>query len=595
MYFWLICSFFSCYLILISAALLPFQHYARSNSHITSATKLRVVVTPRPNSTNGGFNAVAVSMTISNLAKLEQEAVLSMPSRVYGIDFPVLDVDAFDNEDGSRILLARENCTDKPEHYCWYFGKAVNGDIRLEFVSSPREVTRDTRPGPYVSLRYDHGSLIGPAMGFMPMPLLNGILPIEVVFDLEQAQNGTMAIWTFGDWNASDKHPLQANLLAEEFISTVFAIGNLSRYPSELQKAPSFEAYWSEAPMTFNITGLSSYAYNAFQNISSFFGDINGSYRFFFVKNPYLSTGGSSFIRSFILGYSEELEFIETFFKDTITHEMIHTYAIMEEGAGLRALDYLAWYNEGIATYYTIFLHYKFCAIGLTSFKDAVNQIAQAYYTNPVIHLNNTEAANIAWQNPHAQELPYYRGFVYFIKTAYEIQHATTGASSLDQLVLTLLEKRRLHQDHGTEIWKQLLKEHLGLEGIDHWKSMMNGSLVVPSTASLEPYGLRMVKEEMERFELGFPESCLVGPRDTRFIHSIKWGSRADIAGIRSGDIILRYEPTLSMIAQNFLSNITLTILRVDRVLVIEYWPRSFDKVEAYQWIEAEKLERVEL
>ena len=233
----------------------------------------------------------------------------------------------------------------------------------------------------------------------------------------------------------------------------------------------------------------------------------------------------------------------------------------------------------GLADFYAMILPYKF---GLSTESDLfriANRRAMGYYTSPVVHLNNTLAANLAWTDLHAGRLSYYRGCMYFVRLNDQIVQKSGGQRSLENLVLPILEARKADRHHGIELWLDLLGKELGQGGIDEFHAMLNGTLIIPAPNALHP-NFRLIREDAEPYDLGFAQRSL----NDKVISGLDPDSRAAKAGLRDGDVLSNVQmwDTIDEIDKEIVMNLR----RGDEVLDVKYWPRGFQKVEAYKWTE---------
>ncbi|MCJ1360847.1 MAG: hypothetical protein MMC33_010856, partial [Icmadophila ericetorum] len=141
-----------------------------------------------------------------------------------------------------------------------------------------------------------------------------------------------------------------------------------------------------------------------------------------------------------------------------IAHEMIYNWSLMGESADSIGADE----NVGVANYYFPILLQKFSMLSAPTFLHAMNNLTSAYYTNPMRALSNKAALEIAWDNFHAQRLPYARGFTYLVKVNPQILKASNGKRSVDDIMPVLLQKRLRGEPFGADIWLDLLTCELG-------------------------------------------------------------------------------------------------------------------------------------
>lgn len=167
---------------------------------------------------------------------------------------------------------------------------------------------------------------------------------------------------------------------------------------------------------------------------------------------------------------------------------------------------------------------------------------------------------------------------MYAVQLDYEIRQASGGKRSLDNLVLALLELKHRRQRFGLDEWLDLLRDELGERAVQGYYEMADASLVVPDKHSLD--GFELVRLDQERYELGFHTDSLA----SRVIKGLDPQSRAGLAGIQEGDAILS-NGFIWFTADKIESMMEMKIKRGDAVFDVKYWPRSFERVETYQWV----------
>lgn len=100
--------------------------------------------------------------------------------------------------------------------------------------------------------------------------------------------------------------------------------------------------------------------------------------------------------------------------------------------------------------------------------------------------------------------------------------------------------------------------------------------------------GFRLIRQDQEALDLGFDASSI----NNREISGLVAGSRAAQAGLEDGDEILK-NSFVWEVGNDIGRNMDMTVRRPDgkagRLIEISYWPRSWEKVESYKFVEIEK------
>jgi predicted metalloprotease with PDZ domain len=178
---------------------------------------------------------------------------------------------------------------------------------------------------------------------------------------------------------------------------------------------------------------------------------------------------------------------------------------------------------------------------------------------------------------------------MYFLDANAKIMEKSKGSRSIDEPVLELLRRKKNRQKYGLEEWLDILGKELGPTAKQDWEIMGNGNLVIPVSNALGPE-YELVRSDQEPWELGFSASSIT----SRIINGMIPGSRAAEAELRDGDVLLRND-FLSNSADHYERNLSLVIRRDGREINISYWPRSWEKVECYQWVKRSEHTQLEL
>lgn len=136
--------------------------------------------------------------------------------------------------------------------------------------------------------------------------------------------------------------------------------------------------------------------------------------------------------------------------------------------------------------------------------------------------------------------------------------------------------------------WLTFVEAELGPLASQGYSDMKEGRLIIPPDSCLGKYCLKRV--DQEQFELGFAErSLLVGGKEGHVVEELDLESRAAReGGVMEGDRIT-VKKAMLWNARQWDKNFTMTVLRGMPAEEIEltWWPRSYRKVESYQWVAA--------
>lgn len=238
----------------------------------------------------------------------------------------------------------------------------------------------------------------------------------------------------------------------------------------------------------------------------------------------------------------------------------------------------------GIANFYSASLPLRFNLRGAGYFREITNGYLSAYFTNPSIHISNVEAQKRFWNSWYAEDIPYTRGMAYFLKTDYNLALAAKSMKSniirpLDNIVADLAVRRLKGEKVLAKDWLEHLYPYLGKERAEKdFRDMSDGKVIDLSEVEVLGDVGKLVETRQEIMEFGFERRSL----DTRRITGLKKGSRAAFAGLREGDKII-WNTRASACKETFEVNMQLVIECGGKEFRVEYWPRSFELVPAWQ------------
>ncbi len=132
-----------------------------------------------------------------------------------------------------------------------------------------------------------------------------------------------------------------------------------------------------------------------------------------------------------------------------------------------------------------------------------------------------------------------------------------------------------------------LVRQEIGSAAVAAYHAMERGNLVILDLRSLSS-DFEPVRADRRKFELGFAEHSL----SSRVITGLLQGSRATNARVENGDQISRIT-SLFQYQGFFQRNMTLLVGRAGQELEISYWPRSWEKVQRWQWVRRSTTELI--
>jgi hypothetical protein len=462
--------------------------------------------------------------------------------------------------------------------------------LTVKYQATPRYVNESTRCGPQVAIEKENGGLSGAGLAFLLIPATGDgdvLHDIVIEWDLSSAPPTTRAVCTFGDGQRVSVRE-KPSVLSECF----FAVGPLKSYPPAVAATPEaqtshspFGMYWLSDP-PFDSYKLGQDLKELIPQMANFFGDDEQLFRIFIRRNEYKCASGRGLHRGFVFSWTPLSPKDEDIVQDFLMHEIVHNWPRLgfTTGGPQDLVD--GWFNEGIAEYYSLILPYLFGIMTEEQFIQRFNWRISGYYTNSDRAVENKDVQDRFWLPGRVHRIPYQRGFMYFVQLAYKLHNS--GKRPLDELITDMIKLRATGKPHGIHVWLSLVERELGSMALDNYKDMSEAKPIIlpPDVAKvwISNNKWRLEPVRQEEFYLGFPEENLSA--EPRVIAGLDLESRAAEAGLQEGDqITLRY---------GFLSDadvwpnlFTMNVKRGNDQTPHEiiWWPRSWLKVESYQFI----------
>ncbi len=491
-------------------------------------------------------NVTGIAERIENLRAWDEEGALELKQ--------LEDV----SEEGGMIIWRK-----------WEVSRKTRGKVRVSYLSRLPE--RELRqPGPPYYLSSEGGGVSGAGCGFMALPEESGDFKLSLSWDLEGLGPGSSASCSLGDGNFESICPI------ERIFQSWFIAGPLERFPEQGNINGFSSAWLGEAP--FDARELMSWSSQAFTALKAFFRDESeDAYRFFMRIGPdYPGVGGTALYNSFMLYVATEPELVRDP-RGTIFHEMTHKWVGEMEGQGGEAF----WFTEGLTVHYTRVVMYRAGLCSAEEYLEDANGSVIRYFTSPRRNLPNARIGELFWEDQDAQRIPYDRGSLYFAHLDAEMRELTKGERSLDDLILSLFERRRKGEKLTLKLWLEELEKELGPSGVKEFNSIIiEGKEFVPHP---DAFGkeFERVPAKLRQFELGFDERSLRG-KERRITGLVK-GTAAERAGLQNGDLILN-KVNLNEIKKDDSLPLRLRIRRGDKVFEVEYLPRG-KEIDGYRWV----------
>lgn len=166
---------------------------------------------------------------------------------------------------------------------------------------------------------------------------------------------------------------------------------------------------------------------------------------------------------------------------------------------------------------------------------------------------------------------------MYLLKLDVEIRSATHSQKSVDDVILSLLEKLRNEQRHGIPEWKDLVASILGEKALHDFDAMNIGQLIrIPSNTY--DFGYKLECTLQRELDFGFDASSFF----KKVVVGLREQTEAARAGLKEGDEITWH--TYAWQCQtDYARNMVLFVKHGEKMKRIEYWPRSEEFVESWK------------
>lgn len=497
-------------------------------------------VTLRPLADGGDVRRVEILQRVTGLDTTPGQPLFFVPARVTyvrGQDYAAEDVVATD--DSGLLPLVMDVQPDVPgaplQWRTFTPRRAVNGVVSLRYRAEVAPALGPRRRGPSYDLRGVQGGFGGAPFSFllMPSPSLEA-LQFRLHWDLSGLPAGARAVTVLGEGDATAT-------LAPFRVNTLFFLGG--QLQGYAPPTGVFRSYWIGSP-PFDAAAAAAWSGRAFDALQAFFRQADTA-PYTLLMRPYARPrdGGGATVGGFMLEYGRGA-LSDDARRIMFTHEMVHHFVGSLDGDP----GSTAWFGEGLAEFYKLSVPLRAGLIDRRAFADELAVMTEAYYTSEMVATPYAEVAARRWDGGDAQAVPYNRGFVYFAALDAAVRRGSRGTRSLDDLVLAMLDSRRLGRGYGVAAWRELVGRELGPAGTADFDAMLRGDLVVPPEDAFGPCLVRS-RVDRPRPRLGMSEdSFLVEPRR---VTDLDPGSAAAAAGLREADEILAVQGVVPRIAHS--------------------------------------------
>lgn len=489
--------------------------------------RIEAVFTPQY--AQGRLSGIAIRQTLHGLEAQPGAPMVSVPVRVaftYGQDYREQD---FNFSDAAGPLPVQMQLDDPPAGHPLQWrhfipGRATRGPVQIEYAATITPALSPRPRGPSYDLRGIDGGAGGAYFSFLLLPVQAQSVDFHPVWELGDAPDGARYVSTHGPV------PDMLAVAPMQVYATFFLFGNV--HGQQEADAP-FHAYWIGTP-PFHVEAGVAWSARVYDLLRERFRDPDAG-RYTFLMRPYLRPrdGGGATRGGFMLEYGAGA-MSDSARRIVFAHEIIHHFIQGLEGDS----SAIAWFGEGLAELYKIRLALDEGLADPGEVAHEIQAMARAYYLSPLVNTPYDQVAGQRWAGGGAQGIPYNRGFMYFSDLDHRLRSASQGRTSLDNLVVAMLERHRDGQPYGEPEWRALLREALGAEGEAHLDRMLAGELIVPAPDAFGPCFQHEQTLEPRRSAGMSEDSFLVTPYR---VTELEPGSPAEAAGLREGDRILSF------------------------------------------------------
>lgn len=535
-----------------------------SGAAIAADGDLKIELSPRL--ADAKMADVGVRLTLENPSASAGDVLLEMPVMRVMAPSALMDSSAIQARDsaGPLDLIAQIDEVDPSgfgQGRRWTINRATVGDVVVNYVATPREITPQTRPGPLYDMRAEDAGFHASGGIMLALPPEGWPRKVDLDWDLSGFGENARAASSLGYGN------VELTTTQEAINGSFFMAGPLHSQP-ESGQGP-FVGYWLTPP-PFDLDAALVKIENAYGQFSDFFGTETQDFKVFMRTTDRFAGGGSGGHNSFIFGTVKGEVREEEELLGLLVHETLHNWL---SGLGEATSQ---WWSEGTTTYYTEVMSRRVGITTVEQFGKGMNALAKSYYLNPRSNLTSAEVTQLFFSDGDAQLVPYQRGPLYFAQLDALIRERSNGARRVEDLVRPLLKARETGGEYSQKGWEDLLRAELGEEGVANFNAMMDGERL-----DLQPHLLGVCFDReavnLRRFYTGLRTEF-----DGRISRVIE-NTPAASAGLLAGDRLVDPE-ALKTLEEGGYGEAELLVIRDGVQVTFRFNPWGPER-EAYQWV----------
>ncbi len=406
----------------------------------------------------------------------------------------------------------------------WRAVRSTVGPVEVSYLAEP--VSEEPRPTtPPLELRREGPGLSGALKCFLVLPPGPDDLTFEVHWEPpsgEDAGDGWMAVSSLGEGLGRDGDLAGAGL---ELLGDTYVMwGPVADCH---HREGDMSTWWLTTP-AFDVEAFTTHLGTTYRLMAEAFDAPAHPYRVLLRASPHRGANASAHPASFVMTMNPAAPLDLKRLYSTIAHELVHEWLQLDGPA-----EETTWFVEGAADYYSLVLPLRAGLIDEDTFLGEVNIAARLGYASPLRHLSLDQASRLYRSDFRAHKLPYVRGMFYLADLDARLKEATSGRTSVDDVVRHLIKARRAGTHVGLDEWCAYVGRLLGHDerpALDDLVFTGNG---LPGPRSFAPT-FELEDVYVPVLDLGFDVSTFV----TRRVQGVVPGGLADTAGLADGDAV---------------------------------------------------------
>jgi hypothetical protein len=470
---------------------------------------------------------LAVVWRLDGVAFETGEALGQLSTSIAGA--PAIDLDddavtATDDLGPIPLSVGVEEVPDDAPVRRWRTARSTVGPVELSYLAEP--VPEEPRAAtPPLELRGEGSGLSGALKCFLVLPPRPDDLTFEVHWkppSAEHTGDGWTSVSSLGEGLGRDGDLAGTGL--ELLGDTYLMCGPLA----DSHHRDGDLSIWWLTPPAFDVETFTGHLGTTYLLMAEAFDAPAHPYRVFLRASTHQGAGASAHPASFVMttNPADPLDMKKLYL--TLAHELVHEWLRLDGPDGETT-----WFGEGAADYFSLVVPLRAGLVDEATFLGEINLAARSSYASPLRHLSLDEASRLYWSDLRAHRLPYDRGMFYLADLDARLNQATSGRTSVDDVVSHLVKVRRDGAHFGLDEWSGHVGQLLGYDErpvLDDLVFTGNGR---PGRGSFAPT-FQLEEVDVPVLDPGFHVSTFM----TRKVRGVVPGSLADIAGLVDGDAV---------------------------------------------------------